>query len=444
MNHTREMPRRGRPPARERYGGLFEPIVKPRLSHEIRRQLQDRIADGRLPAATKVHEATLARELGVSRTPLHEAMASLERDRLVESLGRRGWRIAGLREADARELYPVLGSLEALSVNLSNAMLLGAVDELRGLFERISRAGQSPPDVVLALESDWHSLLLAQCPNRTLVEILRPLLVRAFRFELAAARENWPRKTGEIAERRRESRERRLSRRGPFHRDPLAGPWGKRHRVGTQARRTVARGWSERRKHRRRRLVCGRPGAYPHRAHAYAAVRSEGYSEEWNPELEPGETESSRNSGLVASSARVTAAAAAPASPAASASILFWSRFADVEGATFEFVTVQGIDCGDGLSSVGHGHEGEPTGPSRISVGDDMHVLDGAMLREQLAKRPFGRVVAEIAHVNLQGTPSRTARPTKPGRIVGLTRRNARPSWRGVVYLFFPVSATGE
>jgi DNA-binding GntR family transcriptional regulator len=199
MNHTREMPRRGRPPARERYGGLFEPIVKPRLSHEIRRQLLDLIADGRLPAATPVHEATLARELGVSRTPLHEAMASLERDGLVESLGRRGWRIAGLREADARELYPVLGSLEALSVNLSNAMLLGAVDELRGLFERITRAGQSPPDVVLALESDWHSLLLAQCPNRTLVEILRPLVVRAFRFELAAARENWPRKTGEIA-----------------------------------------------------------------------------------------------------------------------------------------------------------------------------------------------------------------------------------------------------
>lgn len=189
--------RRGRPPANDGFPGLFQPIVKPRLSLEIRRQLLALIADGRLPAATQVHEAILARKLGVSRTPLHEAMASLERDGLLESLGRRGWRIAGLREADARELYPVLASLEALVVNVSNSLLLGAVDELRALSERLG-SPQAAPGEILTVENDWHSLLLAQCPNRTLVELVRPLVVRAFRFELAAARENWPRTAGEI------------------------------------------------------------------------------------------------------------------------------------------------------------------------------------------------------------------------------------------------------
>jgi DNA-binding GntR family transcriptional regulator len=189
--------RRGRPPATDGFPGLFQPIAKPRLSQEIRRQLLGLIADGRLPAATQVHEATLARQLGVSRTPLHEAMASLERDGLLESLGRRGWRIAGLREADARELYPVLASLEALAINLSNSLLLGAVDELRALSDQLAQPRATAGET-LALENHWHSLLLAQCPNRTLVEMVRPLVVLAFRFELAASRANWPRPAGEI------------------------------------------------------------------------------------------------------------------------------------------------------------------------------------------------------------------------------------------------------
>lgn len=192
------MRNRGRSSATpEGLAGLFEPIVKPKLSWEIRRQLMNRIADGRLPASTQVHEAALARQLGVSRTPLHEAMASLEHDGLLESLGRRGWRIAGLREADARELYPVLASLEALVVTVSNSLLLGALDELRAFSQRIGKPGTSQKQN-LALENDWHSLLLAQCPNRTLVEMVRPLVVRAFRFSLAATRENWSVTAGEI------------------------------------------------------------------------------------------------------------------------------------------------------------------------------------------------------------------------------------------------------
>jgi DNA-binding GntR family transcriptional regulator len=193
--HNGNTRRRGRPPGSGTFPGLFQPIAKPRLSLEIRRQLLTLIADGRLPAATRVHEATLARELGVSRTPLHEAMAALERDGLLESLGRRGWRIAGLREADARELYPVLACLESLVIHLSSSMLLGAV-ELSALSGRLDAS--VPPGARLTLENDWHSLLLAQCPNRTLVEMVRPLVIRAFRFELAAAREHWPGTPGEI------------------------------------------------------------------------------------------------------------------------------------------------------------------------------------------------------------------------------------------------------
>jgi DNA-binding GntR family transcriptional regulator len=171
--------------------------VRPRLSQEVRRQLLELIADGSLPASAQVFEVELARQLGVSRTPLHEAMASLEREGLVESLGRRGWRIASLQEADAREIYPVLAGLEPLVVTLGNSSILGATDELRSMADGLLSPGASAMER-FGIEGEWHALLLSQCPNRTVVEMARPLIVRASRFERSCLRRGWSMTKGEI------------------------------------------------------------------------------------------------------------------------------------------------------------------------------------------------------------------------------------------------------
>jgi DNA-binding GntR family transcriptional regulator len=181
---------------KDSYDGLFQPIARPRLSQEARQQLLERIADGRLPPETRVYEADLARQLGVSRTPLHEAMVALERDRLVQSLGRRGWRITSLRESEAREIYPVLGVLEPLVVTLASPSILGAVDQLRELGIRAS-AGLGVVER-LQVEKQWHTLLLGQSSNRTLNEMIRAVTVRVHRFELDCARRGWSAPSGEI------------------------------------------------------------------------------------------------------------------------------------------------------------------------------------------------------------------------------------------------------
>ncbi|HXV59422.1 MAG TPA: GntR family transcriptional regulator [Vicinamibacteria bacterium] len=177
---------------------LFQPITRPLLRDEVRRQLLERITDGRIPAATRVYENDLARQLGVSRTPLHEAMVSLARDGLVQSFGRKGWVVAPLTDGDAAELYPVLGTLEALGVVTADTSALGSLEELRVLVMRLEQSTATVTERI-AVEADWHALLLAQCPNRVLVDMLRPLAVRAARFEIACTALGWRPRKGELS-----------------------------------------------------------------------------------------------------------------------------------------------------------------------------------------------------------------------------------------------------
>jgi DNA-binding GntR family transcriptional regulator len=71
------------------------------------------ILSAALPPGVRVNEVALARELGISRTPLREALFGLEREGLVISHPRRGFFVSPLDVKDAREVYPLLATLEA-------------------------------------------------------------------------------------------------------------------------------------------------------------------------------------------------------------------------------------------------------------------------------------------------------------------------------------------
>ncbi|HEU4537786.1 MAG TPA: GntR family transcriptional regulator, partial [Polyangiaceae bacterium] len=107
------------------------PLPRSRLRDEVVRELATRIASGSLAEAERLKEVELAAELGVSRTPLREALLVLEREGLVESEVNRGFRVTALSEGRVRELYPILGALEALAVREGGARLAARAGELR-------------------------------------------------------------------------------------------------------------------------------------------------------------------------------------------------------------------------------------------------------------------------------------------------------------------------
>ena len=63
-------------------------------------------------------EPELAKNLGVSRTPVREALIRLENERLIELIPRRGMRVIPLVPEDMREIYQLLTSLEVTAVEI--------------------------------------------------------------------------------------------------------------------------------------------------------------------------------------------------------------------------------------------------------------------------------------------------------------------------------------
>ena len=95
-------------------------LVDRRLLHEtVIDQLRDLIVQGELAPETKLNERVLAERLGTSRTPLREAIKFLASEGLVELLPNRGAVVAPLKPEKMKEVFVVLGALEALAGDLA-------------------------------------------------------------------------------------------------------------------------------------------------------------------------------------------------------------------------------------------------------------------------------------------------------------------------------------
>ena len=89
------------------------------LHDEILTRLRDHIVEGNIPDGGRVPERQLCEMLGISRTPLREALKVLAAEGLVELLPNRGARVRRLSEHDLNELFDVMGGLEGLAGRLA-------------------------------------------------------------------------------------------------------------------------------------------------------------------------------------------------------------------------------------------------------------------------------------------------------------------------------------
>jgi len=89
------------------------------LHDEILTRLRDHIVEGNIADGGRVPERQLCEMLGISRTPLREALKVLASEGLVELLPNRGARVRPLSERDLNELFDVMGGLEGLAGRLA-------------------------------------------------------------------------------------------------------------------------------------------------------------------------------------------------------------------------------------------------------------------------------------------------------------------------------------
>lgn len=153
------------------------------LREQIRDELMDRLTRGEFAAGTDVNEAVLAAELGVSRTPLREALITLAGEGVLESNQGRGFRFAPVSRREFRELVAIVAALEALALESADR------EQLRTIAPRLLELAQGFPDamaehaVVDRLDDEWHGLLLSACPNGRLLDLLSRVKAGMRRYE---------------------------------------------------------------------------------------------------------------------------------------------------------------------------------------------------------------------------------------------------------------------
>jgi len=96
-------------------------IRRPALHLEVVERLLDMIADGSVSPDERINERVICEKLGISRTPLREALLVLQSEGMVVLNPRRGARVTKLGEAEIREVLELLGGLEAMAGALACA-----------------------------------------------------------------------------------------------------------------------------------------------------------------------------------------------------------------------------------------------------------------------------------------------------------------------------------
>lgn len=165
------------------------------LHEEVVDQLRDMIVQGGLAPETKLNERVLAAQLGISRTPLREAIKYLASEGLVELLPNRGAVVAPLRPAKVREIFTVLGSLEALAGELVCRNATDAdIAEIRALhYQMIAHHARGELAQYFRCNQQIHIRLVECAGNATLAQVYRGLNahVRRARYMANLSRERW-------------------------------------------------------------------------------------------------------------------------------------------------------------------------------------------------------------------------------------------------------------
>lgn len=169
------------------YAATRPPIIRTPLRTEVRRLLLTGLLHGDPAPGSGINEAELAARLGVSRTPLREALLDLEREGLIAVAPGRGFSVQPLTTRDAEEIYPILASLEVLALGQIAKVTPTRLKELDALNARLE-AARRDADQALALDREWHATLLADCSNRRLLSLLESLKNQAYRYEFAFMR----------------------------------------------------------------------------------------------------------------------------------------------------------------------------------------------------------------------------------------------------------------
>ncbi len=148
--------------------------------------LREAILKGELKPGERLMELQLAEKMGVSRTPIREAIRMLEQEGLAVTIPRRGAQVAGMTEKDMEDALEIRAALDELAVQLACDAITD--EQLKQLklamksFEESTRSG----DVKRIAQADveFHDAIYTATGNEKLVSMLNNLREQVYRYRV--------------------------------------------------------------------------------------------------------------------------------------------------------------------------------------------------------------------------------------------------------------------
>lgn len=150
--------------------------------------IRDMICDGRLAAASRINEVHLARDLGVSRTPLREALNRLASEGALDVRARLGFFVRPLTLDEFEQIYDLRPLLDPEALRLAGVPKPAVMKRLEELNRKLANTRDA--EAAIALDDEWHFTLIEACPNKALVDLIHGVVLRTRRYELALMQED--------------------------------------------------------------------------------------------------------------------------------------------------------------------------------------------------------------------------------------------------------------
>jgi DNA-binding GntR family transcriptional regulator len=152
--------------------------------------LRDAILTGKLQPGERLMENQLAEKLGVSRTPIREALRMLELEHLVALTPRKGAQVLDMTEKDINNVLEIRGVLEGLATSVACRKM--SPEQLVNLKEKEQKMEQAWLDDELEKVADYdeqfHDIIFMATENDKLIQIYKNLRIQLYRYRMAHAK----------------------------------------------------------------------------------------------------------------------------------------------------------------------------------------------------------------------------------------------------------------
>ncbi len=154
------------------------------LKEQVYEYLREQMRNGRILPGSIIDMEETSNRLGVSKTPLRDALLQLEMEDFVSILPRRKVVVKELTEDDIRHYYEIIGALENMAI-LKSAETFGepdtaAMQKLNDVMRKAINAGNF--DLYYERNLEFHNTYLNKCGNPSLIKIVNNLKKRLYDF----------------------------------------------------------------------------------------------------------------------------------------------------------------------------------------------------------------------------------------------------------------------